>query len=488
MTGPAGRRARPTSAAVRQAVGHPVVAIDGHLVEHLPEVLPFVREHLAPPLFDRFAKGELASLLAPDPRPAAERAPSRTPQSGWWGLPTRDGRDRATAMLPGLLHERMDELGLDLAVLYPTLGFGLAGLADDELRQGLCAGWNAYLADVVAPYRDRLRVAGIVPMHTPEEAIAELERCAALGIDVVGLPHGVVRPIPAPRLEAAACLWPGLTHWLDTYGLDSEHDYDPVWARCGQLRLPVTLHGGLALDARHTQAVTSFVWNHLGLHASMMDQVCRSLVLGGVTHRFPDLPFAFLEGGVGWAALLAAGLVEHWERRSPDGLAATDPAALDVDALAREFERFGRPTDGLDRLRALGGPPPAERDEWRHTGAADERDVLDRLVRSCWFGCEGGDRTVAFAFSPALPHGVRLQAAFSSDLGHWDVESIGDVVAHAHRHVEDGLLTDADFRDLVFANPARLFLRANPAFFAGTPVEPFVAEVGGLSSPGTRPR
>ncbi len=298
-----GPRHRPSSAAVRRQVGHPIVDIDGHLVEHLPEVLPFVREHLSAPLFDRFAKGELAPLLAPDPRPAAERAPSRTPQSGWWGLPTRATRDRATAMLPGLLHERMDELGLDLAVLYPTLGFGIAGLADDELRRGLCAGWNAYLADVVAPYRDRLRVAGIVPMHTPGEAIAELERCVARGIDVVGLPHGVVRPIAAPRLEAAACLWPGLTHWLDTYGLDSEHDYDPVWARCRQLRLPVTFHGGLALDARHTQSVSSFVWNHLGLHASMMDQVCRSLVLGGVTHRFPDVPFAFLEGGVGWAAI-----------------------------------------------------------------------------------------------------------------------------------------------------------------------------------------
>ena len=57
------------------------------------------------------------------------RARTRVPQAGWWGAPTANTLDRATAMLPGLLYDRMDELGFDLTVLYPTAGFGIAGVA-----------------------------------------------------------------------------------------------------------------------------------------------------------------------------------------------------------------------------------------------------------------------------------------------------------------------------------------------------------------------
>ena len=40
-------------------------------------------------------------------------------------MPTRNTLDRATAMLPKLIYQRMDELGLDFAVLYPTAGIGV---------------------------------------------------------------------------------------------------------------------------------------------------------------------------------------------------------------------------------------------------------------------------------------------------------------------------------------------------------------------------
>jgi predicted TIM-barrel fold metal-dependent hydrolase len=465
------------SHAVRQSLGHPVIDIDGHLVEHVPEVVPFVREFLARPLFDRWMRGEFAHLFAVTGATNAERARTRVPQAGWWGAPTANTLDRATAMLPGLLYERMDELGFDLTVLYPTVGFGIAGVPDDELRRGLCAGWNAYLASTINPFRDRIRVAGVIPMHTPDEAIAELDHCHALGIDVAGLPHGVVRRIAEPLDGTVAFAWPGATHWLDTYGLDSAYDYDAVWQRCRELRLPVTFHGGLAFDSRHMQSPSNFVWNHLGLHASMMFQIARSLVLGGVTHRFSDLSFAFLECGVAWAASLASDLVEHWERRSAEGLPATDPERLDVALLAELFERYGRSTEGLERLGAPSGPPVDERDDFVDVNVTSSDELVARLSGPCFFGCEADDATVATAFSPALPAGTRLQAALSSDLGHWDVDGIAKVLTHAWAHVERGRLTEHDFRDFVFVNPARLYLRANPNFFDGTSVASYVPEV-----------
>jgi predicted TIM-barrel fold metal-dependent hydrolase len=466
-----------SSAEIRAQLGYPVIDIDGHLVEHMPAVLPHLREHLGSALFDRYTSGEFVPLLSIPTGSNAERTPSRSPQVGFWGVPTRNTLDRATCMIPGLLHERMDDLGLDLSVLYPTVGFGIAGLPHEDLRRGLCAGWNSYLAETIAPWRDRLRVAGVIPMHSPAEAIAELEHCSRLGIDVAGLPHGVIRPIDEPLRERVACQWPGNGYWIDTFGLDSAYDYDPVWARCTQLGLPVTFHGGLALDTRHVQSVSSFVWNHIGLHASMMAPLARSLVLGGVTQRFADLPFAFLECGVGWAASMAADLVEHYERRSVEGLAANDPAALDVGLLTKLFADHGLDPAGLDRLALPSGPPPDERDEWRRAGVSSPEEAVERFARNCYFGCESDDRTVGFAFSPALPFGTKLKAALSSDLGHWDTEDIGKILEHAYRHVADGVLSEADFRDFVFTNPARLYLGANPHFFDGTPVETHVSSL-----------
>jgi len=50
-----------------------------------------------------------------------------------------------------------------------------------------------------------------------------------------------------------------------------------------------------------------------------------------------------------------------------------------------------------------------------------------------------------------------------------------DTLAEAHELVKDGLLSEDDFRDFTFANPAMLYARVNPVFFAGTAIESEVA-------------
>jgi hypothetical protein len=46
-----------------------------------------------------------------------------------------------------------------------------------------------------------------------------------------------------------------------------------------------------------------------------------------------------------------------------------------------------------------------------------------------------------------------------------------EVLVEAYEGVEDGILTEEDFRDFVFANPVRLWAGMNPHFFTGTVVE-----------------
>src|SRR5438045_9655473 len=84
-------------------------------------------------------------------------------------------RDRATPMMPRMLYDRLDELGIDFGIVYPTAGLGIPRIADDETRRAVIHGFNIVTADYFARLSDRLTPAAVIPMHTPEEAIAELE-------------------------------------------------------------------------------------------------------------------------------------------------------------------------------------------------------------------------------------------------------------------------------------------------------------------------
>jgi hypothetical protein len=44
------------------------------------------------------------------------------PRPTWWAHPARNTLDRATSSLPRLLHRRLDDFGLDVAIIYPSIG------------------------------------------------------------------------------------------------------------------------------------------------------------------------------------------------------------------------------------------------------------------------------------------------------------------------------------------------------------------------------
>lgn len=78
----------------------------------------------------------------------------------------------------------------------------------------------------------------------------------------------------------------------------------------------------------------------------------------------------------------------------------------------------------------------------------------------------------AYAFNRKVnPFGARLKAIFSSDIGHWDVLDMREVVEEAYELVEKGCITAEDFQDFVCTNPVSLYAGMNPGFFKGTVVE-----------------
>ena len=219
--------------------------------------------------------------------------------------------------------------------------------------------------------------------------------------------------------------------------------------------------------------------------AAAGEATCRSLFLAGVPARFPELNFAFLEGGVAWAANLFSDLIGHFEKRGGRSVMQFDPARVDRAELAELFRRYG--TDAfvaaLDRLEdgleVLSDPSedPATHDEFRHTGVTSAEDIRRVFTEQLFFGCEADDPMTRIAFDgQTSPMGARLRAVFSSDIGHWDVPDMRGVLVEAWESVEDGRLDEADFRDFTFCNAVDLFSAANPDFFVGTEVEQAAAK------------
>src|SRR5207253_3749557 len=105
----------------------------------------------------------------------AERRHKRMGQQAFWARQAENTLDRATAMMPKLLYDRLDELGLDFVVVYPTAGLRLPRIQDDAARRAVIRAYNIVSADYFKGLGDRLTPAAIIPMHSPDEAIAELE-------------------------------------------------------------------------------------------------------------------------------------------------------------------------------------------------------------------------------------------------------------------------------------------------------------------------
>jgi len=473
---------------LRARLRHPVIDADGHWLEFGPTV----REQLKRIGGDKAVEGFGvfgAQVMKQLTMSVAERRDQRLAQEAFWALPTKNTRDRATAMMPRLLYERMEELGLDFTVLYPTVGLGLPRIPDAEMRKITCRAFNTFSAEYFQAFSDRMTPAAIIPMHTPEEAIAELEYVTKqLGLKVVMMWSMIRRSIPAyaekhPDLEKVGV-------WFDALGLDSEYNYDPVWAKCVELGVSPTFHTGSRGYGLRVSP-TNFTYNHIGHFAVAHEAVCKALFLGGVTRRFPQLKFGFLEGGVGWACQLYADLIGHWEKRNLEALEEVNPQNLDYALLQELAEKYAgsdmmsalqQKNNRLDPASLLQGPKAVggidNLDDYAACQITQTEDLRDLFVSQFYFGCEADDPMNAWAFSRRNnPFDARINALFGSDIGHFDVQNMAHVLPEAYELVEDGLISGDDFRDFVLTNPVRFWGEANPNFFKGTAVEKEAAAI-----------
>ena len=474
---------------IHDGLKHPVIDGDGHWLEPIPIFLEYLSEVGGAKSVDQI-RALWRRNQAWYRSNQQERQHHRMRRTIWWGV-TSNTYDKATALLPALLNERLPELGIDFALIYPSFGLSINGIAETDLHRAAVRAYNMITADMFAPYAERFAPVAIIPSETPDEALEELEYAVVeRGYRAIMLRGNQERPIPSAaetiddRQKAA---W-----YCDTIALDSPYDYEPLWRRCVELGVAVTHHSGSG--RWHDRAsISNFTYNHVGHFAESNHAFARGVFLGGVVRRFPSLNFGFMEGGVSWACQMCADLIEHWEKRRRAGLqypSATNVAELheliarygdrrlkaNAEAIMNNLDAF-RPECSLEEL----GRPEHVSDDFEAAGINSKEDVQAVFSGNFYFGCEADDRATLWAFDPRM--GVRLRPVFSSDFTHFDVPDFKDVIPEAFEMVEKNFVTEQDFREFTFTNAARLHTRNNPDFFKGTVVEQAVANELGLKPP-----
>ncbi len=213
----------------------------------------------------------------------------------------------------------MDQDGIDLAVLYPTMLLGLQSMRDVDFAEAQAQAYNNWCSDHTLEGEGRLFGAGAVPpMHDAddvERVAAEIRRVA----DLPGMVSVFMRPNPS-------------VDWRPF----NDPVYDPVWRASADTGLPIALHPFLAADLpgacvglrlgrpRHADGryLDDFDPDDLasleerqGQDPSLQPSVLFTqaianpvdvmssiayLTAGGVCERFPDAKFIFLEANGGW--------------------------------------------------------------------------------------------------------------------------------------------------------------------------------------------
>ena len=174
----------------------------------------------------------------------------------------------------------MDLDGIDVSILYPTLGLQLFKVPDSELLTAVFKTYNDWLAEFCQAAPKRLAGIAMINVDDVEVAVAELERCHKLGF--IG---GMITVYPPEdrRYESPV--------------------YEPLWAAAQDLGMPLGLHA--ATNRFGSGEGDRTTTNRFSVTVNFDHYVRMSLtdmMFCGVFERYPRLQIGAVEHEVSWAA------------------------------------------------------------------------------------------------------------------------------------------------------------------------------------------
>jgi len=191
---------------------------------------------------------------------------------------------------------RMDEWGIEKAIIFPTICILPFPTGDHELANAYCRAYNTWISEFCQHNPSRLGAIAVLNWHDPDQAVRELDRCIELGFKGAFVPPET----------------------LDGYRPGSTR-FDGIWSRLQEADLPGCFH----VIVRFSGAAVPFAAWHatspgpvfsfgLGGTGQLMPAIA-STIVDGLYDRFPKLKVVSVEAGCGYAPYLMDRLDAKYE-------------------------------------------------------------------------------------------------------------------------------------------------------------------------------
>ncbi len=289
---------------------------------------PSVREAFDQSLVDRARQQEMAAQGFLNQEFAKEWAEENEDGlRGSWDAAKRDKELDADGVAGEVIFPDGDSVTSGASAPFGA-GLGQSGDTPPEFLLAGAQAHNRWLAELCATSPDRRRGIAVVPIAfvDPEVSVTEIRRAYESG-----LRGGVLIP---PMWQ------PGAPY----------HDakYDPIWAVCQELDLPVHVHSGPADKASYGP--------HIGIYTAEVRfwsaRPLWFLIWSGVFERFPKLKFAVTECGAFWVNDLLWRMDSVFDREHGSKKLGTQLTA----------NLSMRPSDYFDRNCFIGASNPQRRE------------------------------------------------------------------------------------------------------------------------------
>ena len=214
----------------------------------------------------------------------------------------------------------LDSLGIHAQIMYPNVaGFGNQNFlksSDEALRLISVEIYNDALAEFQADTGERVFGMALLPWWNLDAAVKEIERAHANGL------RGIVT---CANPEEAGLPDMGTSDW------------DPIWATCSELNMPVNFHIGSSKG--NMDFFGRAPWPSFGEERKLAvgsanlfmgnARTVGNLIYSGIPERFPNLKFVSVESGVGWLPFFLEILDHQMTETAPNELAALSMSPSD---------------------------------------------------------------------------------------------------------------------------------------------------------------
>lgn len=191
----------------------------------------------------------------------------------------------------------LDLEGIDIQVIFGSLGLAISALPDKDFAVAMSRACNNYYADFRNVNPDRLKCMATLPLQDIPASLEELKR-ARQELGQIGL-------MLPPNVN----------------GKNLDHpDFYPIFEEAQELNLPIAIHwgNGAYMNAAGVERFDNHFMTHLIGHPFEQMIALACIMCGGLLELFPRLRFAFLEAGCGWLPSWIDRLHEHYERRTAE--------------------------------------------------------------------------------------------------------------------------------------------------------------------------